>query len=152
MAGRTARASRERTSLAQQWRTPILKRFSERFTVTFTPPRDSGPSSRPKTYNKYLIGVISRWGPTIAGGPLRAGPIMIFAALSVCRICLQITTREMVTQSLLSFSLGPSLRFSPFVEPPCILLARSLVCHSSPLTPRHRSVSLPFRVDYIISL
>lgn len=29
---------------------------------------------------------------------------MIFAVLSRCRICLQITTREMVTQSLLSFA------------------------------------------------
>lgn len=64
---------------------------------TFTPSRRGS-----KIYNKYLMGVIL--GPSRYGRTPAPGPIMIFVVLSRCRICLQITTREMVTQSLLSFA------------------------------------------------
>lgn len=42
-----------KTSLPQQWRTPILKRSNEDL-----PSLSHLSAGRPKTYNKYLMGVI----------------------------------------------------------------------------------------------
>lgn len=57
-----ARASK--TSLPQQWRTPILKRSNEDL-----PSLSHLPAARPKTYNKYLMGVI-----LVGALPLRQDP------------------------------------------------------------------------------
>lgn len=136
-------ARTSKTSLPQQWRTPILKRSNEDLPSLSHLSAGRGP----KTYNKYLMGVI-----LVGALPLRTlapGPIMIFAVLSRCRICLQITTREMVTQSLLSFA--PLLL--PFVSLPSLQnmllsLAHTLVLRSSPSYP---SSPFSFRVSTIQS-
>lgn len=47
-----------KTSLPQQWRAPILKRSSEDLPSLSHLPATSGSPDRPKTYNKYLMGVI----------------------------------------------------------------------------------------------
>lgn len=82
-----------------------FKKILRRFTITFTPLRWH-PSVCLKTYNKYLVGIVISLRPPIAG--TQWTPIMIFAALSRCRICLQITTREIVTLCRYSLSLHRS--------------------------------------------
>lgn len=114
------------------------------------------PSAWSKTYNKYLVGIVISLRPPIVGLPCRA-PIMIFAALSRCRICLQITTREMVIHCRYSSTIRthppsstpalPFLLFPPSTAP--LSLSPALIPDSlSPPSP----LPSPFRVDYIILL
>lgn len=114
------------------------------------------PSAWSKTYNKYLVGIVISLRPPIVGLPCRA-PIMIFAALSRCRICLQITTREMVIHCRYSSTIRthppsstpalPFLLFPPSTAP--LSLSPALIPDSlSPPPP----LPSPFRVDYIILL
>lgn len=105
------------------------------------------PSAWSKTYNKYLVGIVISLRPPIVGLPCRA-PIMIFAALSRCRICLQITTREMVIHCRYSSTIRthppsstpalPFLLFPPSTAP--LSLSPALIPDSlspPPLSPPH---------------
>lgn len=116
-----------------------FKKILRRFTVTFTPLH--GTPALPKTYNKYLVGIVISLRPAIVGVPAVV-PIMIFAALSRCRICLQITTREMVTPSILLSDL--SSLFLPPGRVPLRLCRRRL-------SPRFPSRPRSFRVSPIQS-